>query len=195
MITFEIPNPFETLEEVKDYFNQDKIQCLLCGKYFQNLGLHLNLSHAMPVEEYQDMFNLPRTKGLISRCLCEKFTDGLLKRQANGDTRMTGNTAYLPMATQARLKNPPKIRNYHKQLRRALLNAYSAEITEKAEAKALEILNKAIKEKITTAKASMILGYNKGTVYHATRKNLTLRTLYSLYKQIAPGKKRSKYNV
>ena len=55
---------FETKEEVYDYFSGDRIQCLLCGKWFQRLPSHLKAIHEMTSDEYKEMYGLPWKHGL-----------------------------------------------------------------------------------------------------------------------------------
>jgi len=75
---------FETKEEVYDYFSDDKIQCLLCGKWFQRLPFHLKAIHAITSDEYREMYGLPWKRGLCSRDHSLKLSEILNKRRANG---------------------------------------------------------------------------------------------------------------
>jgi hypothetical protein len=56
---------FQTLEEVENYLSGDKIQCLLCGKWFIALGQHIAKSHDISIPEYKVKFNIPHSYGLI----------------------------------------------------------------------------------------------------------------------------------
>jgi len=75
---------FETKKEVNDYFSGDKIQCLLCGKWFQRLPTHLKAIHAMTSDEYREMYGLPWKRGLCSKEHSLKLSEILNKRRANG---------------------------------------------------------------------------------------------------------------
>ena len=75
---------FETKEEVYDYFSGDRIQCLLCGKWFKRLPTHLKAIHAMTSDEYKEMYGLPWKHGLCSRDHSLKLSENLNKRHANG---------------------------------------------------------------------------------------------------------------
>ncbi len=56
---------FQTKDEVDAYFTSDKIQCLLCGKWFQRIGgNHLKFKHGITSEDYKEMFGLPWVRGL-----------------------------------------------------------------------------------------------------------------------------------
>lgn len=62
--------PF-TLDEIKDYFSGDRITCLLCGKSFRGLGMHLPQMHSVTGDEYRKMYGLPWRRGLS----CEDSRD------------------------------------------------------------------------------------------------------------------------
>ena len=54
---------FQTPEEVYDYFNAEKITCLLCGKEYKALAAHLQI-HGISADEYKGMYGLPWRTGL-----------------------------------------------------------------------------------------------------------------------------------
>ncbi len=55
---------FETKEEVEAYLEGDKISCLLCGKEFQALGIHLTRTHKVNIKDYKEYFGIPHGRGL-----------------------------------------------------------------------------------------------------------------------------------
>jgi hypothetical protein len=63
---------FKTMEEVDEYFDRDKITCLVCGRDYISLHKHLLFTHDMTPETYKESFGLPWRRGLISRLLKEK---------------------------------------------------------------------------------------------------------------------------
>jgi predicted transcriptional regulator len=76
---------FETKHEIDQYFsNPDGIQCLLCGRFFQNLSLHLWHFHGISHEKYRGRYGLPWRKGLVSRNVSKGFSSRLTKRIKNG---------------------------------------------------------------------------------------------------------------
>ncbi len=55
----------KTKEEVDAYFAADKIQCLLCGRWFKSLGnKHLRNGHGTTAEDYKEKYGLPFHRGL-----------------------------------------------------------------------------------------------------------------------------------
>ncbi len=64
---------FKTNAEVEAYFSGDKIQCLLCGKWFHALGGgHLQILHGVTADDYREMYGIPWEKGLIGSLNHEK---------------------------------------------------------------------------------------------------------------------------
>lgn len=56
---------FQTKAEVDVYFAGEKVQCLLCGKWYKEISNHLQV-HEITVDEYKKRFGLPWSKGLGS---------------------------------------------------------------------------------------------------------------------------------
>ncbi|HUV59417.1 MAG TPA: MucR family transcriptional regulator [Desulfatiglandales bacterium] len=75
---------FQAKEEVYKYFSGDRIQCLLCGKWFKRLPTHLTAIHDMTSDEYRELYGLPWKRGLCSRDHSLKLSENLKKRHANG---------------------------------------------------------------------------------------------------------------
>jgi len=61
---YPVETPFGTPEEVVEYFSRDKITCLLCGKQYRTLGVHLKAIHNTTPDEYRSTYGLPYTHGL-----------------------------------------------------------------------------------------------------------------------------------
>lgn len=56
---------FATKDQVLAYLSGDKIQCLLCGKWYKALGTHINAVHEYDVEKYKLRFGIPWTYGIV----------------------------------------------------------------------------------------------------------------------------------
>ena len=62
------PNkPFDTIQEVDDYLSGDKIRCLICGRKYKALGIHISQKHRMDVDDYRSRFGIPWTYGLVCK--------------------------------------------------------------------------------------------------------------------------------
>lgn len=54
---------FESVDQVEEYLGGDLIRCLLCGKMYRSVGLHLSI-HEITVDEYKLRYNIPYKYGL-----------------------------------------------------------------------------------------------------------------------------------
>lgn len=59
---------FANTQEVEAYFATRRLECLLCGRTFLNLGTHLKMHDMRPIE-YCKRFNLPFSRGLTVKAL------------------------------------------------------------------------------------------------------------------------------
>jgi hypothetical protein len=66
---------FQTMEEVEAYLNQDRIDCLLCGRRYKMLNSHVGRMHQMDLREYKIKCGLPLTSGLISASTRERLVE------------------------------------------------------------------------------------------------------------------------
>lgn len=55
---------FQTMEEIKEYLNHEKITCLLCGLKFRGLFRHIEKTHKMHPNDYKIKFGIPPSIGL-----------------------------------------------------------------------------------------------------------------------------------
>jgi hypothetical protein len=75
---------FLTMEEIKEYYSGDKIQCLICDKWYKELGWHLRAKHTMSCDEYKSKFGLPWSRGLVSEELHIRKSEKAKELVANG---------------------------------------------------------------------------------------------------------------
>jgi len=78
---------FETPAELANYFNEDKIQCLLCGKLYKTLGAHLLRIHGVTGDEYHEKYGIPFTYGLCSGELSQRIGERVSTMLANPKAR------------------------------------------------------------------------------------------------------------
>jgi hypothetical protein len=55
-----------TLDQRTAYYGGTDIQCLLCGRRFRKLGVHVLRVHEMQDDDYKRRYGLPLYKGLTS---------------------------------------------------------------------------------------------------------------------------------
>lgn len=78
--------PLQTLEEIEEYFNTEKIVCLLCGNEYFKLDHHLKSIHGIDTRTYKLKFGLSLIRGLTGIISHEKLVD-------HGYKMLTKNTA------------------------------------------------------------------------------------------------------
>lgn len=52
-------------DELASKPSSDKIQCLICGKYYVQVGSHITQKHNMTAREYREYFDLEVKKGIL----------------------------------------------------------------------------------------------------------------------------------
>ena len=57
---------FTSIDDENNYFDNEKIVCLLCGKLYKFLSLHL-VVHSIGVDEYKRRFNITLDRGLVGK--------------------------------------------------------------------------------------------------------------------------------
>lgn len=97
---------FETKQEIYKYFSGDKIQCLLCGKWFQRLPFHLKGIHDITSEEYKEMYGLPWKHGLCGKEFSIKLSKIMNKRRDNGYSTDMDAVRARPKHTRKRQDQP-----------------------------------------------------------------------------------------
>ena len=100
-----VPGPFQTLAEVRDYVSGDRIQCLVCGKYYRRLQFMHLLQHNMNADDYRQTFGIPWSVSLTSAP----------SREASGKLMTPERIAlfktYRRVRGSMRRPQPPAVRN------------------------------------------------------------------------------------
>jgi predicted transcriptional regulator len=52
---------------METYFAQNGLPCLLCGRTYLALHLHLNKTHEMALDDYRARYGIPWTRGLVAK--------------------------------------------------------------------------------------------------------------------------------
>ena len=75
---------FATVEEIKEYFAQDTLICLLCGKEFICLSGHIHASHEISSDDYREQFGIPWTYGLSGHAFRQAASKRFKKMRKDG---------------------------------------------------------------------------------------------------------------
>ena len=76
---------FRTAEDINRYFSGDRIQCLLCGKWYVMLGKHILNIHGVTVDQYKKKYGLPWGRGLVAKDTETKMSENCKRRMAAGE--------------------------------------------------------------------------------------------------------------
>ncbi|KZL17609.1 MucR family transcriptional regulator [Pseudovibrio sp. WM33] len=66
--------PFKSREEVEAYFSEERLTCLLCGKKYLKLGVHLLRIHDTTTEDYKQKYGIPNRVGLVCSSTWERYS-------------------------------------------------------------------------------------------------------------------------
>jgi hypothetical protein len=92
--------PFSTNAEIEAYLTGEKIQCLLCGKMFKDVGKHVSAQHRIPPDEYRSRYGIPWGRGLCCAESSMRYSETVAKRLEDPQRR----EALLGFAAKARAK-------------------------------------------------------------------------------------------
>lgn len=83
---------FGSRAAVDAYLFADKIECLICGKQYINLGSHVARHHGVPARDYKRAFNIPRKCGLMGLSLRSHLSEIAHSSERLEQTRILGLT-------------------------------------------------------------------------------------------------------
>jgi len=93
------PAPFATRSDIDRYFSGERIECLLCGRFFRRLGGHLPPVHRVGVNEYRRRFGLPWSRGLISAA--SLASSGWTDKRKSKAARLARGSRFFELAHQS----------------------------------------------------------------------------------------------
>jgi hypothetical protein len=71
---------FSLPKEAEAYVSGERIQCLLCAKFYRSLGSHINSVHEVDETSYKHRFGIPYRVGLVSATTAKRHAEELAKR-------------------------------------------------------------------------------------------------------------------
>lgn len=83
---------FTSRTAVDTYLADDKIECLICGKHYINLGSHVAHHHGVSARAYKRAFNIPRKCGLMGLSLRSRLSEIAHLPERLEQTRILGLT-------------------------------------------------------------------------------------------------------
>jgi hypothetical protein len=107
--TADLPDPFRTRAELEAYFDDDKLACLICGKRFANLGLHVSATHKISGDAYRERFGIPWTYGLAGKAFREKSARRFRELREEGRLALAPSEEHIKTLREAASKKRRKI--------------------------------------------------------------------------------------
>ena len=103
---FPVTRKFESESEAEEYVSGAEITCLLCGKPYKSLAMHIRV-HGIDADHYREMYDIPSRVGLD--CSLTKN----LRKETSIFTKEPGRFAWRPGVDRTR-KKPIHIPSYTK---------------------------------------------------------------------------------
>ena len=72
------------MEEIRQYHDQPKLTCLLCGREYASLSAHLTCTHELEADRYREIYGLPWTTSLAGKDWREVQGRTMKKTRASG---------------------------------------------------------------------------------------------------------------
>ena len=82
-------------DALRRYFEGDRIVCLMCGKTYRKLGVHLLKIHTMTPDEYRARFGIPWTYGLCCGETTELHSEEAKLKYVTGEWRASKEQAQM----------------------------------------------------------------------------------------------------
>lgn len=112
---------FKTVEEIKAYFDHEKLTCLLCGREFHNLALHVSTTHEMHKDDYKERFGIPWSYGLAGKKFKEHGSKHFKEMRESGKLARSPSKAHIQKLHAANNKKRPPVEAFRNDSRRKLL--------------------------------------------------------------------------
>ncbi len=133
---YPVTRPFETMDEVNAYFASEKLTCLLCGREYLSLHMHLLHGHGVHAEDYKEQYSLPWNRGLIGKALKEKQARIMNKQREDGILPRQPSPAHMKKLAKASRNRRPVQKPVRHAMRKHALDTHGR--TEKWGAKDFE---------------------------------------------------------
>lgn len=115
---------FSEVAQIRDYFAQEKLQCLLCGREYGNLGLHITRGHSVSHDDYKAEFGIPWTYGLAGTKFKTTLSRRFKKMIKEGKIKKPTKAHLKNLHAATRKKNHPIVEAFRKESRRKLLEQH-----------------------------------------------------------------------
>ncbi len=116
------PRPFSR-QEIKDYLSGDHITCLICGKAYKALGVHVPI-HGITIDDYRVLYGLPWRSGIQCAATQEKRAEATRSHLGPGAAATAAHARTFLGDSASHQRSQP----FRKEVRRAnMLKAHNRE--------------------------------------------------------------------
>jgi hypothetical protein len=109
--------------QMETYFAQNGLLCLLCGRTYLALHLHLNKTHEMALDDYRARYGIPWTRGLVAKPLRDKQVANL-KRILQDNRIPPSSPEHITAMLEAAKSRRPQVPATIESLTRTALHIY-----------------------------------------------------------------------
>lgn len=115
---------FSSFEELKEYFNKDRLTCLLCGRDYGNLGIHVSQGHGTTIDEYRQQFGIPWTYGLAGKTFRDKSSKHITALRETGKVPYSPSPGHIKKIIKLSRKRRPLVEASRNDSRHKLLKLH-----------------------------------------------------------------------
>lgn len=115
---------FTEVKQVKEYFNHPKLQCLLCGREYGNLALHITGGHKISHDDYKAQFGIPWSYGLAGMDFKTGASKNLKKLRKLGKIAQSPSKEHIKKLVSSQKKKRPSVEAIRNENRRKILEQH-----------------------------------------------------------------------
>lgn len=117
---------FTEVVQLKKYFAAEKLQCLLCGREYGNLGLHVTRGHKVSHDDYKARFGIPWTYGLAGASFKAVSSKRFKKMIKQGKIKKPSKE-HIARLHKSHRKSRPAVEAFRNESRRKILEQHGRE--------------------------------------------------------------------
>jgi len=112
---------FSTMKELQNYFEENELTCLLCGKPCVQLVAHIGPAHGLSADDYKEQFGIPWTYGLAGKAFRRRCSLRMKALRRRGGLAVAPSPGHIRRLVAAAKKRRPPVQAVRDDSRRKLL--------------------------------------------------------------------------
>jgi hypothetical protein len=109
------------MKELRNYFDEDKLTCLICGQLCVQLAAHIEPAHGLSADSYKERFGIPWTYGLAGKSFRRGCSLRMKALRRRGRLQATPSRRHIRMLLAAAKNRRPPVEAVSDDSRRKLL--------------------------------------------------------------------------